>query len=148
MQKKTLWISISLSLIILISSVSILLSLRNRPSDTDGIDTIKTRTLDVEGRVTDLSNQSDTITDQNQRVGTGLDQLGREISADAAEHVTTVRTIGEDAERTTGSIQSHLERTERNIERVRRIEDRLSELERLLQEKGVNYNNTENSTDY
>ena len=145
MQKKTMWIIISLSLILLIFSISIILSLRNRPSDTDGI---KTRTLDVEGRITYLSSQSDTITEQNQRVGKGLDQLGREISADAAEYVTTVRTIGEDAERTTGSIQSHLERTERNIERVGRIEDRLSELERLLQEKGVNYINTENSTDY
>lgn len=143
-----MWIIISLSLILLIFSISIILSLRNRPSDTDGIDSIKTRTLDVEGRITYLSSQSDTITEQNQRVGKGLDQLGREISADAAGHVSAVRTIGEDAERTTGSIQSHLERTERNIERVRRIEDRLSELERLLQEKGVNYNNTENSTDY
>ena len=148
MQKKTMWIIICLFLILLISSITIIISLRNRPSDTDGIDSIKTRTLDVEGRITDLSNQSDTITEQNQRAGKSLDQLGREISADAAEHVTTVRTIGEDAERTTGSIQSHLERTERNIERVGRIEDRLSELERLLQEKGVNYINTENSTDY
>ena len=143
-----MWIIICLFLILLISSITIIISLRNRPSDTDGIDSIKTRALDVEGRITDLSNQSDTITEQNQRAGKSLDQLGREISADAAGHVSTVRTIGEDAERTTGSIQSHLERTERNIERVGRIEDRLSELERLLQEKGVNYINTENSTDY
>ena len=113
--------------------------LRNNTTDTDGIDRIETRVSSIEERVGIISSQSREIAEQNQIIRDILTGIGKELSS----NIGAIQDIGDTADRTTDGIQTGVEGLGRAIERAGVIEERLSELDKIIREKGWDNNITE-----
>ena len=137
MQKR--YIVIGIIVLVFCIVLTAVICLRNNPTDTDGINRIETRVSSIEERIGVISSQSREIAEQNQVIRDLLTGIGKELS----DSIGAVQDIGDTADGTTAGIQTGVEGLGRAIERVGVIEERLSELDKIIREKGWGNNTTE-----
>jgi len=133
------YIIIGIIVLVFCIILTILICNRTDSINTDGIDRIETRVSSIEERVGIISSQSREIAEQNQVIRDLLTGIGKELS----DSIGAVQDIGDTADRTTDGIQTGVEGLGRAIERAGVIEERLSELDKIIREKGWDNNTTE-----
>ena len=137
MQKR--YIVIFIGILVFSIVLTILICNRTDPINTAGTERIETRITSIEERIGIISSQSREIAEQNQVIRDLITGIGKELS----DSIGAVQDIGDTADRTTDGIQTGVEGFGRAIERAGVIEERISELDKIIREKGWDNNTTE-----